>query len=168
MAKSKEKKHRQRSRNTCTFEGQDYPLVEDGLYEAAYAYYETSRNFSGKHTDPKKARGGKLYLWFTLDPYNNKQRANTEPILAFFSINCKSVDVPCGRSGSFHVGRRSRWGKLCSKFKQQHQLLTEGCPDELTGKLLIVRTRTVTSDLKQQTHESHEKYSVIDELIELA
>ena len=57
MAKSKEKKHRQRSRNTCTFEGQDYPLVEDGLYEAAYAYYETSRNFSGKHTDPKKHEG---------------------------------------------------------------------------------------------------------------
>lgn len=168
MTKSKDKKYRQRSKSICTFEGQDYPLVEEGLYEAAYAYYETSRNFSGKHTDPKKALGGKLYLWFTLDPYNDKQRADTEPILAFFSINCKSVDVPCGRSGSFHVGQRSRWGKLCKKFEKQHQLLGDGCPDGLKGKLLLVQTRTVTSDLKQKTHEEDAKYSVIDEIIELA
>ena len=156
------------SKSKCTFEGQDYLLIENGIYEASYEYYETSQNFSVRHTDPKKAKGGKLYIWLSLDPYNNKKRKNGEKLLLFIAFNCKSVEVPCGKSGRFTIGRRSRWGRFCNKFEKQHQLLGDGCPDDLKGKLLIVKTRTVTSDLKQKTHEKHEKYSVVEEIIELA
>ncbi|GIT22991.1 MAG: hypothetical protein CM1200mP40_26730 [Gammaproteobacteria bacterium] len=65
-------------KNKCTFEGQDYRLIENGVYEASYEHYETSRNFSIKHTEYKKAKGGKLYIWLNLDPYNHKQRTPNE------------------------------------------------------------------------------------------
>ena len=154
--------------NNCIFEGQDYQLIEAGIYEAVYQHYETSRNFSIRGPEPKRLQGGKLYLWFLVDPYGNQGLPPDEKHLLFMAFNCKAVRVPCCKSGEFFMGRRSNWAKLCKRSHKEFQILGGGSPDELKEKLVTVSVRTVTQDQKQRRHAEHDRYSVIDEIVEMA
>ena len=156
------------ARNNCIFEGQDYQLIEAGIYEAVYQHYETSRNFSVRGPGPKRLQGGKLYLWFLLDPYGNQGLSLEGKILLFMAFNCKAVGVPCGKSGQFFMGRRSSWAKLCKRLQGEFKIPSTGSPNEFKERLFTVSVRTVTKDQKQRGHAEHDQYSVIDEIVGLA
>ena len=56
----------------CEVVGQDYILIPEGEYEVLLQHWETSSQYSRKNKDePRSLKGGKLYLWFQVDPYNN-------------------------------------------------------------------------------------------------
>jgi hypothetical protein len=48
-------------------------------------------------------KGGKLYLWFRVDPY--KQVLDSEAML-FMAMNVSSLVLPTGENGKFKVGAR--------------------------------------------------------------
>ena len=152
----------------CTFEGQDYQLIGKGIYEAVYQHYETSRNFSIRGPGPKRLQGGKLYLWFLVDPYGNQGLPPDEKHLLFMAFNCKSVRVPCGKSGKFVMGRRSRWAKLCKRLQTEFKIPGTGSPNELKERVFTVSVRTVTHNQKQRSHAEHDRYSVIEEIVGMA
>ena len=55
----------------CEIIGRDYALISEGQYEVVLDSWETSSRFSRKDKDdPSVIKGGKLYLWFRVDPYS--------------------------------------------------------------------------------------------------
>ena len=156
MAMLKNKKHRQQSKNSARSKVKITCLLRMACMRQPMPTMRPAEIFRASILTQKKHEEESFTFWFTLDPTTTSSEPTQNPFWRSFQSTVNRLMFPVVGSGSFHVGRRSRWGRLCNKFKQQHQLLTKGCPNELTGKLLIVRTRTVTSDLKQRTHESHE------------
>jgi hypothetical protein len=149
----------------CEIIGRDYALIPEGEYEVVLDSWETSSRFSRKDKDdPSVIKGGKLYLWFRVDPY--KQVLDSEAML-FMAMNVSSLVLPTGENGKFKVGARSKYYKTLKRLFGDKVAEYNKSPNALKGKILIAAVRTVKSDDKQRKHAEEEWYSVIDELIEL-
>ena len=149
----------------CEIIGRDYALIPEGEYEVVLDSWETSSRFSRKDKDdPSVIKGGKLYLWFRVDPYS--QALDSEGML-FMALNVSSLVLPTGENGKFKVGARSKYYKTSSVYLGRRRQNMLEAPKSLKGKVLVARVRTVKSDDKQRKHSEEEWYSVIDELIEL-
>ena len=149
----------------CQIVGRDYALLPEGSYEVVLDSWETSSRFSRKDKDnPQLTRGGKLYLWFRVDPY--KQILNSEAML-FMPMNVSSLVLPTGPKGKFKIGARSKYYKTLKRLFGENAKKYTRSPESLKGKVLIASVRTVTLDDKQKKHDEKEWYSVIDELLEL-
>ena len=149
----------------CEIIGRDYALIPEGEYEVVLDSWETSSRFSRKDKDdPSVIKGGKLYLWFRVDPY--KQVLDSEAML-FMAMNVSSLVLPTGENGKFKVGARSKYYKTLKRLFGEKAAEIARSPKSLNGKVFVARVRTVKSDDKQRKHSEEEWYSVIDELIEL-
>ena len=149
----------------CEVIGRDYALIPEGDYEVVLESWETSSRFSRKDKDdPSLIKGGKLYLWFRVDPYS--QTLDSE-VMLFMAMNVNSLVLPTGENGKFKVGARSKYYKTLKRLFGDKVAEYTRSPNALKGKVLIAAVRTVKSDDKQRKHAEEEWYSVIDELIEL-
>ena len=150
----------------CQIVGRDYALIPEGKYEVVLDSWETSSRFSRKgKDDPHLTKGGKLYLWFRVDPY--KQLLKSEAML-FMPMNVSGLILPTGPKGKFKIGARSKYYKTLKRLFGENAAKYARSPDSLKGKVLIASVRTVTLDDKQKKHAEKEWYSVIDELLELS
>ena len=149
----------------CEIIGRDYALIPEGEYEVVLDSWETSSRFSRKdRDDPALIKGGKLYLWFRVDPYS--QTLDRE-VMLFMAMNVNSLVLPTGENGKFKVGARSKYYKTLKRLFGNKVAEFAKSPNAFKGKVLIAAVRTVKSDDKQRKHKEEEWYSVIDELIEL-
>ena len=149
----------------CEIVGRDYELIPEGEYEVVLESWETSSRFSRKDkVDPSLIKGGKLYLWFRVDPYS--QTLDRE-VMLFMAMNVNSLVLPIGENGKFKVGARSKYYKTLKRLFGEKAAEIARSPKSLKGKVLVARVRTVKSDDKQRKHYEEEWYSVIDELKEL-
>ena len=149
----------------CEIIGRDYALIPEGQYEVVLDSWETSSRFSRKDKDdPALIKGGKLYLWFRVDPYS--QTLDRE-VMLFMAMNVNSLVLPTGENGKFKVGARSKYYKTLKRLFGDKIAEYARSPNALKDKVLIAAVRTVKSDDKQRKHTEEEWYSVIDELIEL-
>ena len=149
----------------CEIIGRDYALIPEGEYEVVLDSWETSSRFSRKDKDdPSLIKGGKLYLWFRVDPY--RQVLENEKML-FMAMNVSSLVLPTGENGKFKAGARSKYFKTIKRLFGEKAAEIAKTPKSLKDKLLIATVRTVKSDDKQRKHAEEERYSVIDELIAL-
>ena len=79
----------------CEIIGRDYALIPEGEYEVFLDSWETSSRFSRKDKDDTSLiKGGKLYLWFRVDPYG--QVLENEKML-FMPMNVSSLVLPTGK-----------------------------------------------------------------------
>ena len=148
--------------------GIDYPLIGEGSYEAVLVTWETSSKYSKKNPDnPSILSGGKIYLHWHIDPYNNAGLGNDE-IIVFMPFNANTLHLPLGDKGRFTAGRRSKYGKLIKKQLGRSKSQGSAYPDVFFNKLFEVNVRTVISDEKQQPLSEDEQYSVVDTVIGLA
>ena len=148
--------------------GIDYPLIGEGSYEAVLLTWETSSRYSKKSPDnPSMLKGGKIYLHWHIDPYNNAGLGNDE-IIVFMPFNANTLHLPLGDKGRFTAGRRSKYGKLIKKQLGRSKSQGRAYPDVFFNKLFEVNVRTVISDEKQQPLSEDEQYSVVDTVIGLA
>ena len=148
----------------CEVIGRDYALIPEGEYEVVLESWETSSRFSRKDKDdPSLIKGGKLYLWFRVDPYS--QTLDSE-VMLFMAMNVNSLVLPTGENGKFKVGARSKYYKTLKRLFGKKAAEIARSPKSLKGKLLVARVRTVKSNEKQKRHAEEEWYSVIDELID--
>lgn len=148
-------------------EGIDYPSIKPGQYEANLVSYETSTRFAKKVPgDNSYMKGGKIYMHFRIDPYNNAGLGNQE-IIVFMPFNAKTIKRPFGRNGKFTAARRSNYGKLMRRLVGAEES-TGATPNALKGKLFIVNVRTVEKDEKQRPLRKEERYSVIDKVVDYA
>ena len=83
------------------------------------------------------------------------------------ALNVSSLIIPSGQNGKFRVGARSKYYKTLKRLFGDKAAEIAKTPKSLKDKLLIAKVRTVMSDDKQKKHAEKERYSVIDELIEL-
>ena len=149
----------------CEINGRDYALIPEGEYEVVLDSWETSSRFSRKDKDdPSLIKGGKLYLWFRVDPYG--QVLENEKML-FMPMNVSSLVLPTGKNGKFKVGARTKYFKTIKRLFGEKAAEIAKTPKSLKDKLLIATVRTVKSDDKQRKHAEEEWYSIIDELIDL-
>ena len=149
----------------CEIIGRDYALIPEGEYEVVLDSWETSSRFSRKDKDdPSLIKGGKLYLWFRVDPY--RQVLENEKML-FMAMNVNSLVLPTGENGKFKAGARGKYFKTIKRLFGEKAAEIAKTPKSLKDKLLIATVRTVKSDDKQRKHAEEERYSVIDELIAL-
>ena len=149
----------------CEIIGRDYALIPEGEYEVVLDSWETSSRFSRKDKDdPALIKGGKLYLWFRVDPYS--QTLDSE-VMLFMAMNVNILVLPTGENGKFKVGARSKYYKTLKRLFGDKVAEYARSPNAFMGKVLIAAVRTVKSDDKQRKHAEEEWYSVIDELIEL-
>ena len=149
----------------CEIIGRDYALIPEGEYKVVLDSWETSSRFSRKDKDdPALIKGGKLYLWFRVDPYS--QTLDSE-VMLFMAMNVNSLVRPTGENGKFKVGARSKYYKTLKRLFGDKVAEYARSPNAFKGKVLIAAVRTVKSDDKQRKHKEEEWYSVIDELIEL-
>ena len=149
----------------CEIIGRDYALIPEGEYEVVLDSWETSSRFSRKDKDdPSLIKGGKLYLWFRVDPY--RQVLENEKML-FMAMNVSSLVLPIGENGKFKAGARGKYFKTIKRLFGEKAAEIAKTPKSLKDKLLIATVRTVKSDDKQRKHAEEERYSVIDELIAL-
>ena len=82
----------------CEIIGRDYALIPEGQYEVVLDSWETSSRFSLKdRDDPALIKGGKLYLWFRVDPYS--QTLDRE-VMLFMAMNVNSFFLPTGNKVS--------------------------------------------------------------------
>ena len=87
----------------CEIIGRDYALIPEGEYEVVLDSWETSSRFSRKDKDdPSVIKGGKLYLWFRVDPY--KQVLDSE-VMLFMAMNVSSLVLPTGEMESSRSAR---------------------------------------------------------------
>ena len=153
------------SNDDCELVGTDYILVPEGEYEIYFISWETSSRFSRKDSkDPSKIKGGKLYLWFEIDPYNNQG----EKKLVFMALNVEAVLLPIGKKGKFRVGKRSKYYSIFKRLFGEKAASYAKSPKFLEKTLFKGRVRTVTRDEKQKAYEVSEQYPVIDDIISLA
>ena len=149
----------------CEVIGRDYALIPEGEYEVVLESWETSSRFSRKDKDdPSLIKGGKLYLWFRVDPYS--QTLDSE-VMLFMAMNVNSLVLPTGENGKFKVGARSKYYKTFKRLFGEKAAEIARSPKLVRGKVLVARVRTVKTDDKQRKHSEEEWYSVIDELIDL-
>ena len=147
----------------CELVGNGFPLLEPGIYQALYSHCETSTRFS-KKTEKKDVReGGKLYLWFEIDPYGAAGLSSAEQRLVFLPYNAKEIKKPFGKEGNFVMGRRS-------KFFKDYQCLFGEPGKSLTlndykNHLFLVRIDTVVRNEKKERHPHEAQYSVIVEIL---
>ena len=148
----------------CEIVGRDYELIPEGEYEVVLESWETSSRFSRKDKDdPSLIKGGKLYLWFRVDPYG--QVLENEKML-FMAMNVSSLVLPTGENGKFKAGARGKYFKTIKRLFGEKAAEIAKTPKSLKDKLLIATVRTVKSDDKQRKHAEEEWYSVISELID--
>jgi hypothetical protein len=149
----------------CEVIGRDYALIPEGEYEVVLESWETSSRFSRKDKDdPALIKGGKLYLWFRVDPYS--QTLDSE-VMLFMAMNVNSLVLPTGENGKFKVGARSKYYKTLKRLFGEKAAEIARSPKLVRGKVIVARVRTVKTDDKQRKHSEEEWYSVIDELIDL-
>ena len=100
--------------DVCEIVGQEYILIEEGEYEVVLESWETNSRYSRKDlNDPHSLKGGKLYLWFRIDPYS---QILEEEQLIFMALNVDSLRLPLGENGKFRVGARSKYYKMLKRL----------------------------------------------------
>ena len=150
----------------CVVEGFDYPLIPEGDYQAVIESYDTSTRFCKQGKDSKVREGGKIYLHFHIDPYNDAG-LGVDKVITFMALNAKTVAIPAGRNGKFSVGARSKYAKIFNTLFPAHAKILRRSPRNLMNKLLQVRVRTVKTNERQKQLKDHERYSVVDEILGL-
>ena len=149
----------------CEIVGKEYILIEEGEYEVVLKSWETSSRYSRKDpNDPHSIKGGKLYLWFRIDPYS---QILEEEQLIFMALNVDSLLLPLGENGKFRVGARSKYYKMLKRLFGKKAPEYAKSPKKLAKKVFIAKVRTVKVDGKQKNHHENEWYSVIDDLVDL-
>jgi hypothetical protein len=141
--------------------------IPKGDYQAIYSHYETAGVFSSGIKGEKKIRtGGKVYLWFNIDPYKNSEKIDPrENIKLYASYNAASIIHPFGKNGKFRMTRGKRfvldYEKLHGSVRRRDRI----SPNNYKGKLLKVHVNDVVRDSKQHKYAADMFYSIIDELI---
>lgn len=150
----------------CILIGPERHLIPDGFYEAIFSHHETASVFTKKVGDVRE--GGKLYLWFDIDPLHNSNVLNpNEKIKLYISYNAASVGVPTGRNGKFKMTRGKKFvqdfERLIGTVKRRDRI----SPSNYRNKVFKVKVRTVTIDKNKREYTEGGCYSIIDELVEI-
>lgn len=143
--------------------------IPKGEYQAAYSHYETAAVFScGIKGEKEIRRGGKVYLWFNIDPYKNSALIDArDNIKLFVSYNAASITRPFGKNGKFKMTRGKRFVQDYEKFFGSVKRRDRISPNKYKGKLLKVHVDDVTRDSGQHKYPEDQFYSVIDELVSI-
>jgi len=150
----------------CELVGPENILIPEGIYQASYLHYETSGMYSKKINQNRKQReGGKLYLWFWIDPYSEKLN-EVDPVELYIPYNTDYVELPTGKRGKFGVTRKSNYYKDFKRLFGSSRR-DRVSPIALKDKLCLVRVGTVKTNERQKNHSADNRYSVIREIIEL-
>jgi len=152
------------SKGECELIGPENTLIPEGIYEASYLHFETSALYSKKPVRKGKRReGGKVYLWFWIDPYGNKIDPS-QRVELYLSYNTAYVELPTGRKGKFGAKKKSKY------YKDYKRLIGVARDDRISpntyrNKLFKISVGTVTTNDRQKKHGEDEQYSVIREII---
>ncbi len=148
----------------CKLVGPENILIPEGIYQASYLHFETGGMYSKKIAQNRKQRdGGKLYLWFWIDPYNEKL-SNDNRVELYISYNTAFIDLPVGKGGKFGAKRKSKYYRDYKRLFRisRHDRVS---PNTFKGKICDVKVGTVNTSDKQKKHSAENHYSVVREII---
>ena len=132
--------------------GTDYPLIPEGDYEAYLDHHETSAMF-----------GGKVFLWFKIADLSSSHNG----IMLFKAYNVKGLKGKPGKNRRFIVGARSNFVKDTRRLFETGRKAISISAQDFKGKLFTVRVRTVTRDQNQGEWAKENRYSVIEEIVNI-
>ena len=143
--------------------------IPKGDYQAQFSHYETSSIFSSRIKGDKNNRtGGKLYLWFNIDPYKNSNKIDPRGnIKLYISYNAASISTPFGKNGKFRMTRGKKFVQDYERFFGSVKRRDRISPNNYKGKLLNVHVEDVIKDRQQKDYTADQYYSVIDCLISI-
>lgn len=149
----------------CELIGPERFLVPEGDYQAIYTHYETASVFQKKVNG--FTEGGKLYLWFRIDPYKISSLDPRDNVYLFISYNASSVLIPTGMNGKFKMTRGKKFvqdfERLIGTVKRRDRI----SPNNFKNMLVNVHVHTVTKNQHQKDHPEATHYSVIDQIKEI-
>lgn len=146
----------------CKLLGPENILIPPGIYQASYLHHETCGMYSRKMKGEKsRLKGGKVYLWFQIDPYREKL---VEMVELYLPYNTTSVEYPFGKGGKFEMTRKTNY------YKDHKRLFGVSRDDRISpsafrGKLIEVKVGTVEITEKQKARKVEDQYSVIRGII---
>lgn len=148
----------------CLLIGPGNHLVEPGIYQASYLHFETCGMYGKKISkDKTKLSGGKLYLWFWIDPFAEKLSMG-DKVELYAPYNASAVLHPIGIGGRFEMSRKRNYSKDFDRlFSIQRR--DRISPGAFKNKLFDVRVGSVETNDKQRKHSKENRYSVIREII---
>lgn len=128
-------------------------LIEPGIYEVFYKYYETKKVFGAN----------KVVMWFQL----GMGEGFNQLIPAYRNVHL--LTSPIGKSGKFiaheHCKLIREWLML---FGRDPNLRLDRIPmTKLKNHVISAHVKTVITDAKQGKLHDANQYSVIDELLDI-
>jgi len=148
----------------CQLLGPENSLIPEGIYQASYMHHETNGMFAQKAKATKaKLAGGKVYAWFSIDPYGQKLEVS-QKIDLYMPWNATAVLFPFGKGGKFEMTRKTNY------YKDYKRLIgvVRGdriSPNAFKGKLWKIEVGTVKTNRNQKKHSEADCYSVIRRII---
>lgn len=150
----------------CELLGPENFLIPEGIYQASYMHYETNGMFARKIKDSNaKLKGGKVYGWFWIDPYEQKLDPS-QRIDLYMPWNASAVLHPLGKGGKFEMTKKTNY------YKDYKRLIGVARADRISpnvfrGKLWKVEVGTVKTNRNQKKHSKTDCYSVIRKILEI-
>ena len=148
----------------CQLLGPENVLIPEGIYQSSYMHYETNGMFAKKAKATKaKLEGGKVYAWFSVDPYEQKLDVS-QKIELYMPWNATAVLFPLGRGGKFEMTRKTNY------YKDYKRLIGVArgdriSPNAFKEKLCEIEVGTVKINRNQKKHSEADCYSVIRRII---
>ena len=137
-----------------SIEGDELPLVKQGIYKIVFVSYETAKLFNGKSL--------KLILWFRI-----VSEGEYFGIILPRYYNVKRIIGQPMKNGNFSITRNSNFVReYVDLFGLPHRL--DRIPMTAFKNVIFkAATRTVTSGFNQKKIHKSLQYSVISELLEV-
>jgi len=128
-------------------------LIEPGIYDVFYKYYETKKVFGAN----------KIVMWFQL----GMGEGFNEHIPAYRNVHLHTN--PVGKNGKFIAPLHGKFiREWMALFGRDPKLRLDRIPmTKLNKHVISARVKTVTSSGKQEKLHDANHYSVIEELLEL-
>jgi len=83
------------------------------------------------------------------------------------AFNADTVERPFEKRGKFTATRGSNYGKWVLRLFQKERP-SSFTPTLLENRLVEVKVRTVLKNERQAKHREHEKYPIVDQIVDFA
>lgn len=131
-------------------EWDEIPLVPDAEYQAVYVKHET---YNGSF-------GPKIKITFRITSFGKYYGSE---ICAWY--NAKGLKAKPGKNRAVIISRHSKLTGELLRVLGIKERISRLSPSQLAGRVLLLKTRTVTTNSRQKKLTDLQKYSVVDTLI---
>lgn len=132
--------------------GDTRPLVPDGIYRAIFIRAETARAFG---------KSSKVYAWFRIveGPQMGEE--------LYRAFNVRELVGPPKKGGRFKLSRRSDLYSTMVKLLDLKLRPDRISLTSLTGKIVEIAVRKVTTDARQRLLATFDQYTVVSDIVRI-